>query len=300
MKGHRLVAWLAGCFVLGWAALAVAQPSSPPYSVRDDLQREVRFERPPQRVVSLLPSLTETVCALGECQRLVATDRYSNWPAQVIGPLPKTGGLDDPQIEMIASLRPDVILLARSSRVTDRLAQLGLKTFAVETTTYPGIARSIGLVAQVLGVPEQALALNRRLQDEVDTIGRDARARRGQRPAPRVYFEVDSALFAASESSFIGELLSRLGAQNIVPAALGPFPKLNPEFVVQRNPEVIFISPTQAPHLAQRPGWGSVRAVREQRLCSLSTEARDAVVRPGPRVAEGMRALADCLDKVAP
>lgn len=290
---------LALAWAMGLAAGAPPAVAAQPYSVRDDLQREVRFEAPPRRIVSLLPSLTETVCALQECERLVGTDRYSNWPAQVAD-LPKMGGLDDAQVELIAALRPDVVLLSRSARVTERLAQLGIPTFAVETNTYPGIARTIQRLAEVLGVPDRASALTRQLQEEVDTVARASNRRRAARPAPSVYFEVDAASVAAGEASFIGELLSMLGARNIASAALGPFPRLNPEFVVQRNPDVIFVSPQQAATLAGRPGWDRVRAVREQRLCSFSPQVRDTIVRPGPRVAEGMRALADCLDKVAP
>jgi hypothetical protein len=113
------------------AAALLWTPSWAQYSVRDDLQRSVSFDKPPQRVISLLPSLTESVCALNECQRLVATDRYSNWPASVSA-LPKAGGLEDTQVELIVSLRPDVVLLERSARVTERLAQLGIKTFVIE------------------------------------------------------------------------------------------------------------------------------------------------------------------------
>jgi iron complex transport system substrate-binding protein len=106
-----------------------------PIVLRDAAQHELRFERPPQRVVTLLPSLTETVCALGECARLVATDRYSNWPASVRR-LPKAGGLDDAQIEFIVSLKPDVVILAHAGLVTERLRDLGMTAFDVETWTY--------------------------------------------------------------------------------------------------------------------------------------------------------------------
>ena len=282
-----------------WALLFVSAQAFAQYNIRDDLQREVHFDRPPQRVITLLPSLTETVCALGECGRLVATDRYSDWP-RTVAALPKAGGLDDAQVELIVSLRPDVVLLSRSARVTDRLAQLGVKTCAIEAKTYAGIAHSISVVAQVLGVPAKAALLNEDIQRGIDALSRDAIKRRRAASAPSVYFEVDAAPYAAGESSFIGELLARLGVRNIVPADLGPFPKLNPEYVVRHNPDVIFVSPTEAPALAQRPGWAGIRAVREQRLCRLSAEARDTVVRPGPRVVEGMRALGACLDEVAP
>ena len=282
-----------------WALLLVSAQALAQYTVRDDLQREVHFDRPPQRVITLLPSLTETVCALGECSRLVGTDRYSDWPRSVVV-LPKAGGLDDAQVELIVSLRPDVVLLCRTARVTDRLAQLGVKTFAIEAMTYEGIAHSISVVAQVLGVPAKAAPLNEEIEHGIDALSRDAMKRRGAAVAPSVYFEVDGGPYAAGESSFIGELLSRLGMRNIVPVEQGPFPKINPEYVVRYNPDVIFASPMEALTLAQRPGWASIRAVREHRLCTIGPAARDTVMRPGPRVVEGMRVLGACLEKVAP
>ena len=89
---------------------------------------------PPRRIVSLMPSLTETVCALGECERLVGVDRYSSWPARVER-LPRLGGMDDPQIERIVGLRPDVVLAVPSSRAVERLQSLGLKVVVLESRT---------------------------------------------------------------------------------------------------------------------------------------------------------------------
>jgi len=133
----------------------------------------------------------------------------------------------------------------------------------------------------------------------VRAIGAQAMARR-HGDGPSVYFEADAPPYAAGPSSFIGELLTLLGARNIVAADLGPFPQLNPEYVVRRNPDVIFVSPSQAMHLAERPGWDRIRAVKEQRVCSFAPAVRDSIVRPGPRVADGMRALAECLERVSP
>jgi iron complex transport system substrate-binding protein len=102
MTGIRALAVL----VLGLALGAAADAASTGLVLRDDLQREVTLPRNPQRIVTLVPSLTEIVCALGACGRLVATDEYSNWPAQV-KTLPKAGGFEDPQIEQIISLKPN-------------------------------------------------------------------------------------------------------------------------------------------------------------------------------------------------
>jgi iron complex transport system substrate-binding protein len=269
-----------------------------PIVLHDSMQHELRLERPPQRVITLLPSLTETVCALGECARLVATDRYSNWPASVQS-LPKAGGLDDAQIEFIVSLKPDVVILAHATRVAERLRDFGLTTFDVETWTYADIERTVATIGALLGVAEKAAALNRDIERSVNTAAAAANIElRGR--SPLVYYEVDSGPYAAGPQSFIGELLARLGAQNILTPELGPFPKLNPEYVVRHNPDVIIVSPEEAPNLERRPGWDLIRAVKERRLCSFEPEVRDTIVRPGPRVAEGLRAMADCLGRVAP
>jgi iron complex transport system substrate-binding protein len=273
-------------------------PTDGPIVVRDDLHHEIRLAHSPRRIISLLPPLTETVCALGECGRLVATDRYSDWPESVKA-LPKTGGLDDPLIEAIVRLHPELVLLSSSQRITARLRELGIESLALDTQTYAHLSHAITVIGAILDVPERAAALNRRIDDEVRGIGEQAIARR-RGPAPSVYFEVDPGPYAAGPQSFIGELITRLGARNIVEEDLGPFPKLNPEYVVRRNPDVIFISPADAPHLADRPGWNEIRAVRERRFCTFPPEVRDTIVHGGPRIGDGMRAMADCLARVSP
>ncbi len=266
--------------------------------LHDDLKRAVDFAHPPQRIVSLLPSLTETVCALGACDRLVATDRYSDWPAQVKS-LPKAGGIDDAQIELIVSLRPDLVLLSSSQRITDRLRALELVSFALNTDRFSDIGHTVRTIGDILGVPERAQRLNVSLTAAVHEIGAQAMARR-RGDGPSVYFEVDGPPYAAGPSSYIGELLTRLGTRNIVTPDMGAFPQLNPEYVVRHDPDVIFVSPAEAAHLAERPGWDRIRAVREQRVCAFAPAVRDSIVRPGPRVADGMRAIADCLARVSP
>jgi iron complex transport system substrate-binding protein len=80
---------------------------------------------------------------------------------------------------------------------------------------------------------------------------------------------------------------------------LGAFPELNPEYVVRQDPDVIFVSAADAAQMSERPGWSGMRAVRLHRLCSFAPDVRDTIVRPGPRVAAGMRAMAECLERLA-
>jgi iron complex transport system substrate-binding protein len=284
---------LCGAFSAGGSAAHAAG-----FVLRDDLQHDVQFARPPRRVITMLPSLTETVCALEACERLVATDRFSDWPAQVRA-LPKAGGFDDAEIEMIVRLKPDLILLGRSQRSTGRLRELGISAFVLESRSYADIRRTVGTIGQILGLEDRAARLNDGIARAVHEVAEQETAG-SRREGPTVYFEVDPGPYAAGSSSFIGELLALLGARNIVTPDLGPFPKINPEYVVRHDPQVIFISPSEATHLNERPGWDRIRAVKEQRVCSFPPEVRDTIVRPGPRVAEGMRSMAECLKRVAP
>ena len=276
----------------GWLGLARA---AVPLALTDERGVTVHFAAPPQRIVSLLPSLTETVCALGRCARLVGVDRYSNWPASVRS-LPQLGGLDDSNIEGIVALRPDVVLLARSARVTARLESLGVKVVALEPDSHAGAQRVLLALGRLLAVPDAPRIwadIEAAMAAAVQSVPAHARG-------ARVYFEVNNAPYAASEASFIGETLARLGAVNVVPAALGPFPALNPEFVVRANPDVIMLGDRGGLALAQRPGWAAIRAVREQRVCVFSAAESDVLVRPGPRMAEAARLMARCLRDKAP
>ena len=263
--------------------------------VVDDRGITVTFVAPPQRIVSVLPSLTENVCALGQCQRLVGVDRYSNWPDSV-KKLPQIGGGLDPNIEAIVALRPDVVLVAVSSRGAERLEALGLKVVALETKTHADVQRVLEKMGQLLGV-EDAQKVWRVIDAGVQAAAQSLPASvRGA----RVYFEVNPAPYGAGESSFMGESLMRLGAKNILPAKLGPFPKINPEFVVRANPDVIMVGARGEEGMTERPGWRNIRAVREQRICMFSVDESDMLVRPGPRMAEAARVMAQCLATKAP
>ncbi len=263
--------------------------------VTDDRGITIRFDKMPQRIVSLLPSLTETVCELGHCARLVGVDRYSDYPVEVKA-LPKVGGGMDPNIEAIVALRPDVVLMATSSRAGERLQALGIKVVALEPKTHADVQRVMLKLGQVLAVADA-----QRIWRAIDAgVSAAAQSLPVQVRNTRVYFEVNQGPYAAGESSFIGETLTRLGVKNIVPAKLGPFPKLNPEFIVRANPDLIMVGQRSADGMAQRPGWHSIRALREQRVCEFPAEQSNALVRPGPRMAEGARLMAQCLLDKAP
>ena len=294
---------LAFLFIVVFQQTASAQPSKAfdkSFDVTDDRGVVVHFKQSPQRIVSILPSLAESVCELGRCQRLVGVDRYSNWPLSLTR-LPQVGGGLDANIEAIVALKPDVVLMAVSSRAFDRLEALGVKVVALEPKTHADVQRVLMKLGQLLDVPEEqgAARVWRNIEAGLTAAAklmpaRGAGSSSGAKP-PTVYFEVNPAPYAAGESSFMGETLTRLGAKNIIPAALGPFPKINPEFVVRANPDVIMVGLRGSAGFEQRPGWAAMRALREKRLCVFSNDDADVLVRPGPRMAEAAMLMAQCL-----
>lgn len=285
---QALVRWLAATVLLSAGAVQALQ-------LTDDRGMSITFAGTPQRIVSLLPSLTETVCELGQCQRLVGVDVNSNYPDRVRA-LAQLGGGLEPSIEAIVALKPDVVLMATSSRAGERLQALGLKVVALEPKSHADVKRVLETLGQLLDVPD-ALRVWRVIDAGVSAAAQSLPARVKH---TRVYFEVDRGPYAAGESSFIGETLTRLGVRNIVPARLGPFPRLNPEYVVRADPDLIMVGDQNFAGLDGRPGWSAMRAVREGRICVLSAAQSDVVVRAGPRMAEGARIMARCLQEKAP
>ena len=275
-------------FLLGFSLAIFAAP----VSVTDDRGVSVVFDKPPQRVISLLPSLTESVCALGKCSTLVGIDRFSNWPKSIQG-LPKLGGIGDINIERIVQLKPDVVLLEKASPVIARLNGLGIKTFALDIKSMGDEERALQKLDLVLGTSESARVWNqmqqeimrarKQLSDKVDNI--------------RVYFEVNPAPFAAGSTSFIGEILARLSLINIIPESLGAFPKINPEFVVQAKPAVILLTESTVADIQKRPGWNSIPAVSNNRICVFTGEQNDVLVRPGPRMGEAALIISQCIQE---
>ncbi|MDP2076185.1 ABC transporter substrate-binding protein [Hydrogenophaga sp.] len=288
MKATHIPRWLSAVALLWWAGSLHAAG----LQVTDDRGVVVSLPQSPQRIVSLLPSLTETVCELGQCQRLVGVDRYSNHPASVRA-LPKAGGGIDPNIEAIVALKPDVVLMATSSRGVQRLEALGLKVLAMEPKSSADAQRVMGKLGQLLEVPDAHRiwrAIDAGVMAAAQSLPPGARSL-------RVYYEVSAGGYAAGTQSFIGEMMTRLGVQNIVTPDLGPFPRINPEYVVRANPDLIMIGARNVQGMAQRPGWSSMKALREQRMCVFTEAESDVLVRPGPRMAEAARVMARCINE---
>ena len=297
----------AACMAL-WAGMlpsismaqnAATTQATSSFTLKDDRGRVVVIDKAPQRVITLLPSLGEIVCELQACDRLVGVDRYSNWPDRVKS-LPQLGGIDDTQLEALIKLKPDLVLLARSARVTQRLESMGIKVVALEPQNQEDMRRVIQLIAGALHLPQpqdRAQILWQSIQQKLEAAALRVPAKA---KGMRIYFEAGSGYFAAGEASYIGETLKRLGLVNVVTPAMGAFPQVNPEFVVKANPQIIFMGERTATDLKSRPGWQRIEAIAQQRICAFSPAQSDIIVRSGPRIPEAADLMVACLKRLFP
>ncbi len=262
-----------------------------PFTAVDDLNRSVTLERAPLRIVTLIPSHTETVCALGACDLLVGRDTFSNFPLQVEG-LPDLGSAFSADIERLVALEPDLVLADEFSGVAEALDGLGIPVFAGTPQTLDEVFETFELVGQLIDRETEAAVLVRSLRGEIDTI----EALVAVLTAPTVYFELDATPYSVGPGAFIGSLIVTAGGANIVPAELGDFPQLDPEFVVASDPEVIVLADAvfgeSSATVGDRPGWGGLAAVVGGRVIELSSDQVDLVNRPGPRIGEAIFLLA--------
>jgi iron complex transport system substrate-binding protein len=256
-----------------------------PLLVRDDLGRPVRVSTRPQRVLCLLPSFTETVFALGGGDQVVGVDEYSDYPAATER-LPKLGGLYDTQVERALALKPDLILVSEASAAIASLSSGGAAVWAGSPRKLEDVYRVIEVVGQLLGRGHQAAELVLYMQSELDAVEASVR----DLPRVRVYYELDPTPYTVGPTSFIGVLLSKAGGLNIVPPELGDFPKISPELVLFENPTVILGASSE--DVARRPGWGELSAVKNRRVYQWSSAEAHLLSRPGPRLPEGLRAVA--------
>jgi|DewCreStandDraft_1066081.scaffolds.fasta_scaffold02073_5 iron complex transport system substrate-binding protein len=269
-----------------------------PLTLRDDLGRSVTLRQPPQRIVSLAPSNTEVLYALGLGDRVVGVDRFSDYPPEARGK-PKVGGMVDPDYERILSLRPDLVLATGGVQrpVVEKLESLGVPVFALHPQTVEGVLDSILTVARLGGVTRKGWEVVAKLRGRIRAVtlktGKIPLSRR-----PTVFWIIwPEPLMTAGPRTFIHSLITLAGGRNIAGDLAGPrdYPLYSMEELVARDPDVI-IATTDAHgavgKLSEKPGWRRLRAVRAGRVYFVDP---DLVHRPGPRLVDGLEAIARLL-----
>lgn len=203
------------------AATTSAAAITYPLTLTDDLGRKVTLQAEPRRVVSVLPSTTETLCALGLCERLVGVDDYSDFPTSV-SKLPKVGGLYNPNIEAMVALKPDLVVVSKYGKLAESLVAAGITVLAINPETYDEVFSKTLVLGRVMNREAQAKTLVIQMRRDIAKI--EILTKNAVRK-PTAYYEVDPTPYTAGPNSFIGVLLGKAGAVNIIPASLATFPR---------------------------------------------------------------------------
>lgn len=250
------------------------------------------LERPPRRIVSLIPSVTETILALGAADRLVARSDFDTDPA--LAHLPAVGQGLTPSLEQLTMLQPELVIAwpdNASRSVIARLADLGVTVYTPQIQTLADIERTIRELGDIMGLESAAASLNATIDAELDAIRRAV----ADRERPTVFYVVWYAPpTTAGTGTYVNELIEIAGANNIFEDAPGLWPTVSIEDVLNRRPDIVLLSQTEEirvdlEQLRAAPGWRELEAVREGRVLQIDA---DLYNRPGPRVIEAARQLA--------
>ena len=272
------------------AATAAAQY---PLTLTDGMGRSVTLSTAPQRIASLSPAATEILFAVGAADQVAAVDMFSDYPPEA-----KTREQIDafqPSVEAIAGARPDLVLVFYDpGNLVEGLTNANLMVFFLETpTSVEGVLEQIRTLGKATGHPQEAENLVESMQQGISAVqGQLANVEQG----PRVFHEVDNQLYTVAPNSFVGNLYTILKAQNIAAGTEQAFPQLSQEAIIEADPEVIILGDAAGGESAQtvkaRPGWGSISAVKNDRIYVVDP---DIVSRPGPRLVDALETLAQLL-----
>jgi len=244
-------------------------------------------------IMSLAPSVTEILFALGVQDRLIGVSTACNYPPAAKH-IRKVGHFGVPDIELLYALKPELVIITqlRDPEARKAIQFCGAKLLTVKQGDHEEVFRGIEVIGKAVGVAEAA----RKYADELRERFARATVNVPDAQRPRVYVEISPRpLRTAAKGSFLDDLIYRAGGINIAHDFSQPWTTISPEAVVARNPEIIILAyPTSrdAPYaIAGRIGWSGLDAVRSGRV--VTDLNRDTLARPGPRLVEGLEALAD-------
>ncbi|HKY60558.1 MAG TPA: helical backbone metal receptor [Gemmatimonadota bacterium] len=275
------------------------ETTGPAVELIDDAGRAVRLDAPARRIVSLVPSVTETIVALGEAGRLIARTDYDRGPAVLH--LPSLGGGLDPSPEALIALGPDLVVgwsSARDGRLRGFLETAGIPFYAAAIEDTTDVFRTFDRVGRLLGARTAAERLAGAVRDSLAAVA----AERPPGPRPTVLFTLlGGPPRTAGPDTFVAQLVEIAGGRPAFPELDERWPEVSLEAVVARQPDVLVVpvEPGDRPlaRLADRDGWRDLAAVRAGRVVGVDA---DLFTRPGPRLPQAARALQRALREVGP
>ncbi len=278
-------------------AAAVDEPAAAADAAASD---EAAAPAIPERIVSISPTATEILFAIGAGDRVVAVDVYSYFPEEA--PVTELDGFS-PNVEAIAAYEPDLVVMQGSGDVAAALEAIGV-TVVVQggPASLEDVYSQIRELGEATGNTQEAIDLEEEMSTEIDDLLADAPSADGL----SYYHELDNTLYSITSSTFIGEIYALFGLTNVADPADSDgssfgYPQLSDEFLVDADPDLIFLADTlccaqNAEVVAERPGWDQLSAVKNANVIELND---DVVSRWGPRLVDFVGWIADALHGVA-
>lgn len=284
-------------FILNLSLLLVSSNAvNYPLTIIDITETAVTIPQEPQRIISIAPSNTEILFALGLEDKIVGITNYCNFPEETKN-IEKIGETFPLNLEKIVSLKPDLILAyAGQLNEIPRLRELGLKVIVIEPLNLQETLKSIQMVATVCGIPEKGNILVENLSQRIDQIKTEV-SNLEITKKPKIFIGgIYETIWTPGEGTLFNELISLAGGINIA-AGFSGWTKISPEFIVKEDPDIIII-PIGAmnpgdelkikENIYQRPGWSNLSAVKTQKIFIVN---EDLFFRPGPRIVDGLERL---------
>jgi iron complex transport system substrate-binding protein len=256
----------------------------------------------PERIVSLSPTHTEILFAIGAGDQVVAVDNLSNYPPEAVAVMTELSAYE-PNVEAVAGYEPDLVVTDGSNPdFLSQLDSLGLAHWEGPAPLgFSDVYTQIEQLGATVGRVGEAAELVAQMQTDIDGIGAGMPALDAPLSA---YHELDNTYFSVTSDTFIGQVYNQLGLRNIADEAEtsgGAYPQLNAEFIISANPDLIFLADTKccgesAETVAARPGWDAIAAVTNGGVVEMDD---DIASRWGPRIVDYMQAVADAVQRVA-
>ncbi|HOJ92213.1 MAG TPA: cobalamin-binding protein [Dictyoglomaceae bacterium] len=267
-----------------------------PITVKDDMGRSITINTPPTRIISLAPSATEILFAINAQEKIVGVTDYCNFPKEAQRK-EKVGGFSNPNIEKIISLNPDLIILYESfpKEIFNQLEKSLPQTnfLVLDPKNFEDVLENILLVGKVIGKEKEARAVH---NDMLRRWGNIQKKALQVKKLPKVLFLLWNDPFtSASPNTFLGDLLRKVRAKNIVEKNEPEYPVLSVEYILEKNPDVILIGETSGiskESILNHPMLKQTNAVKNKMVYTIND---DLVFRPGPRLIEGMERLFELL-----
>lgn len=288
---------LLGIAILASMLACAPTPTPTPtaQTFTDDVGRAVTLKNVPQRIVSLAPSNTEVLYALGLGARVVGVTEYCDYPAEA-KQKPKVGGFSKIDLERVVGLNPDLVLATNihTKSVVPELAKRGLTVVVVEPKNVNDVLTKITFIGKITGASDAAAQLTAQMKTRIEAVTTKVAT---VKTKPRVFYEIDKSLYTPGPGSYIDDLLIKAGGINIAADAKSSYVQLSPEVIIAKDPEVILLGDMlfgESPESVKaRPGWANISAIKNNRVIPIADE--NLVARPGPRVVEGLELIARAL-----